>query len=84
MSTNTCRHTCGWQACTHNRMRCLAQAMAAADPAATWLMQAWMFYDDQEFWQAPRIEVGRFCSWAVWSFVTLLACAACCLLQAWQ
>jgi hypothetical protein len=33
-----------------------AQAMQAADPAAQWLMQAWLFYDDQDFWQPPQIQ----------------------------
>ena len=33
------------------------QAMEAADPGATWLMQAWLFYDDQDFWQPPQIQV---------------------------
>lgn len=34
------------------------QAMAAADPGAKWLMQAWLFYDNQEFWQPLQIEAG--------------------------
>ncbi|EIE20595.1 hypothetical protein COCSUDRAFT_37819 [Coccomyxa subellipsoidea C-169] len=31
-------------------------AMAAADPSARWLMQAWLFYDNQKFWQPPQIQ----------------------------
>ena len=37
-----------------------AQAMATADPQAKWLMQAWLFYDNQEFWKPPQIKV---CTW---------------------
>ena len=37
-----------------------AQAMATADPQAKWLMQAWLFYDNQEFWKPPQIKV---CAW---------------------
>ncbi|BDA50506.1 Alpha-N-acetylglucosaminidase [Coccomyxa sp. Obi] len=36
--------------------RAIYNAMAAADPSAKWLMQAWLFYDNQEFWQPPQIE----------------------------
>lgn len=36
----------------------LMQAMAAADPSARWLMQAWLFYDNQKFWQPPQIQVS--------------------------
>jgi hypothetical protein len=32
--------------------------MAAADPSAKWLMQAWLFYDDQTFWQPPQIQAS--------------------------
>ncbi len=37
------------------------QAMATADPQAKWLMQAWLFYDKQEFWKPPQIKVGSAC-----------------------
>ena len=33
------------------------QAMATADPGARWLMQAWLFYDNQDFWRPPQIKV---------------------------
>ncbi len=33
------------------------QAMASADLQARWLMQAWLFYDNQEFWKPPQIKV---------------------------
>ncbi|CAL5229140.1 g12413 [Coccomyxa viridis] len=32
------------------------KAMATADPQAKWLMQAWLFYDKQEFWKPPQIK----------------------------
>lgn len=32
-------------------------AMAAADPAAVWFMQAWLFFSDAAFWQPPQIKV---------------------------
>ena len=35
-----------------------AQAMSAADPQARWLMQAWLFYDNQDFWKPPQIQVS--------------------------
>ena len=40
-------------------MKCLSyvQAMATADSQAKWLMQAWLFYDNQEFWKPPQIKV---------------------------
>ena len=31
--------------------------MATADPQARWLMQAWLFYDNQDFWKPPQIKV---------------------------
>lgn len=34
------------------------QAMSRADPQAKWLMQAWLFYDNQEFWKPPQIKVS--------------------------
>ena len=37
------------------------QAMATADPKAKWLMQAWLFYDNQEFWKPPQIKVCTAC-----------------------
>ncbi|KAF8069596.1 hypothetical protein HT031_001713 [Scenedesmus sp. PABB004] len=30
--------------------------MAAADPAATWVCQAWLFFSDAAFWQPPQIK----------------------------
>ena len=35
-----------------------AQAMSAADPQARWLMQAWLFYDNQDFWKPPQIQAS--------------------------
>ena len=35
-----------------------AQAMSAADPQARWLMQAWLFYDNQDFWKPPQIKAS--------------------------
>ena len=33
------------------------QGMVAADPTAKWMMQAWLFYDKSDFWQAPQAQV---------------------------
>jgi alpha-N-acetylglucosaminidase len=30
--------------------------MKAADPAAVWVMQGWLFYSDRKFWKSPQIE----------------------------
>ena len=30
--------------------------MAAGDPGARWIMQAWLFYNEKDFWQAPQIQ----------------------------
>ncbi|HSC37410.1 MAG TPA: alpha-N-acetylglucosaminidase, partial [Chitinophagaceae bacterium] len=30
--------------------------MKSADPAATWVMQGWLFYNDRKFWKAPQIK----------------------------
>ena len=35
------------------------QAMAAGDPGARWIMQAWLFYNEKDFWQKPQIQVRR-------------------------
>jgi alpha-N-acetylglucosaminidase len=32
------------------------QAMQQADPQATWVMQAWLFYHDHKFWKQPQIK----------------------------
>ncbi|KAK9787358.1 hypothetical protein WJX73_007278, partial [Symbiochloris irregularis] len=32
------------------------QGMAKADPTARWLMQAWLFYDESDFWQGPQVQ----------------------------
>lgn len=32
------------------------QAMAAGDAGARWIMQAWLFYNEKDFWQAPQIQ----------------------------
>lgn len=32
--------------------------MTAADPNATWIMQAWLFFSDSRFWQPPQIKVS--------------------------
>lgn len=34
------------------------EGMTAADPAAHWVMQAWLFFSDARFWQPPQIQVG--------------------------
>ena len=34
------------------------EGMTAADPAAHWVMQAWLFFSDSRFWQPPQIQVG--------------------------
>ena len=32
------------------------EGMKAADPAATWVMQGWLFYIDRAFWKDPQVE----------------------------
>ncbi|MGZ3765198.1 MAG: alpha-N-acetylglucosaminidase [Mucilaginibacter sp.] len=32
------------------------QAMSKADPKATWVMQAWLFYSDRKFWKQPQVK----------------------------
>jgi len=32
------------------------EGMYNADTAATWVMQAWLFFSDRKFWKAPQIE----------------------------
>ena len=34
----------------------LYEGMQAADPAAVWVMQGWLFYNDRQFWKAPQIK----------------------------
>ena len=51
------------------------QAMATADPQAKWLMQAWLFYDNQEFWRPPQIQVCHPCPSAL-DLRIALACSA--------
>lgn len=34
------------------------EGMTAADPAANWVMQAWLFFSDSRFWPPPQIQVG--------------------------
>jgi len=36
--------------------RRLYEGMQAADPAAVWVMQGWLFYSDRKFWKAPQIK----------------------------
>jgi alpha-N-acetylglucosaminidase len=36
--------------------RRLYEGMQAADTAATWVMQGWLFYSDRKFWKAPQIK----------------------------
>lgn len=36
--------------------RQLYQSMAAADPKAVWVMQGWMFYFKEDFWQPEQIK----------------------------
>ena len=36
--------------------RRLYEGMHAADPAAVWVMQGWLFYSDRKFWKAPQIK----------------------------
>jgi len=31
-------------------------AMSKTDPAATWVMQGWLFYSDRKFWKTPQIK----------------------------
>ena len=33
--------------------------MAAGDPGARWIMQAWLFYNEKDFWQKPQIQARR-------------------------
>nr|XP_033332783.1 alpha-N-acetylglucosaminidase [Megalopta genalis] len=39
-----------------NMGRSVFDAMVRVDPEAIWLMQGWLFYHDQIFWTAPRVE----------------------------
>lgn len=32
-------------------------ALSSADPSAIWVMQAWLFYSDLEFWTEDNIKV---------------------------
>ena len=32
------------------------EGMTSGDPNATWLMQGWLFFHDQSFWQAPQVK----------------------------
>lgn len=32
-------------------------AMSADEPAAVWVMQAWLFFSDQAFWREPQMRV---------------------------
>ncbi len=32
------------------------QAMSAADPKATWVMQGWLFYNNRKFWKQPQTK----------------------------
>lgn len=32
------------------------EAMTEEDPSSVWLMQAWLFFSDQRFWQPPQIQ----------------------------
>lgn len=32
------------------------KSMIQADPKANWVMQGWLFYNDQKFWHAPQIQ----------------------------
>ena len=32
------------------------EGMTSGDPNATWLMQGWLFFNDQSFWQAPQVK----------------------------
>ena len=36
--------------------RRLYEGMQAADPAAVWVMQGWLFYSDRKFWKTPQIK----------------------------
>lgn len=55
-------------------------AMAAEDPSAVWLMQAWLFFSDRAFWQPPQIQAllsggPRVCARVLWwSCLKLLLC----------
>ena len=33
--------------------------MVTADPTAKWLMQAWLFFDQADFWQPPQVKVSK-------------------------
>ncbi len=39
-----------------NMSKQLYQSMAAADPEAIWVMQGWMFYFKEAFWQSEQIK----------------------------
>jgi alpha-N-acetylglucosaminidase len=32
------------------------ESMKQVDPKAIWVMQGWLFYSDQQFWQAPQMK----------------------------
>lgn len=40
----------------HDMSQRLYQSMAAADPKAVWVMQGWMFYFKEAFWQPEQIK----------------------------
>lgn len=50
MMSKCSNEICNWHA---------KQAMAAGDPGARWIMQAWLFYNEKDFWQKPQIQVRR-------------------------
>lgn len=53
---NEMRPTCSDPSYLSGISKSVYQGMADADPSATWLMQAWLFFSDQLFWQPPQIQ----------------------------
>ncbi|KAK9837149.1 hypothetical protein WJX81_006355 [Elliptochloris bilobata] len=39
-----------------NASSAVYNAMAAGDAGARWIMQAWLFYNEKDFWQKPQIQ----------------------------
>lgn len=58
--------------------------MATADPQAKWLMQAWLFYDNQEFWKPPQIKVCAAFLAAAGCFKSPQICKRHAVLMQWQ
>lgn len=57
------------------------EGMTVADPAANWVMQAWLFFSDSRFWQPPQIQVCKMLRWTTSAYVEYAS--ACALVHVW-